>query len=233
MSQIQFELCAASIEAIDLAKKYNFDRIELCQNLEQGGLTPSAGLIQAALEAKVETHVLIRPRAGGFYYNDRELDQIQWDIDFAAAQGVKGVVVGLLQENFDLDKALLTQMILKNPELDWTFHRAFDESIDWKRSLDTLINLGFKRVLTSGFAKNVEQGMVNLAEMSAYANGKIEIMAGGGVHAGNFQKLTEIPQLSGIHFSATQKVLLDEDSAFSETILKIDERKLQRILAAK
>jgi copper homeostasis protein len=161
------------------------------------------------------------------------LDQIQWDIDFAAAQGVKGVVVGLLQENFDLDKALLTQMILKNPELDWTFHRAFDESIDWKRSLDTLINLGFKRVLTSGFAKNVEQGMVNLAEMSAYANGKIEIMAGGGVHAGNFQKLTEIPQLSGIHFSATQKVLLDEDSAFSETILKIDERKLQRILAAK
>lgn len=233
MSQIQFELCAASIEAIDLAKKYNFARIELCQNLEQGGLTPSAGLVHAALDAQVETHVLIRPRAGGFFYNDRELAQIQWDIDFAASVGVKGVVVGILQENFDIDKVVLEQLIQSQPKLDWTFHRAFDESIDWKRSLDVLINLGFKRVLTSGFAKNVEQGMANLAQMSAYASGKIEIMAGGGVHAGNFQKLTEIPQLSGIHFSATQKVLLDEDSAFSETILKVDERKLQRILAAK
>jgi copper homeostasis protein len=62
MSQLQLELCAASIEAIDLAKKYQFDRIELCQNLEQGGLTPSAGLIAAALEQGVNTHVLIRPR---------------------------------------------------------------------------------------------------------------------------------------------------------------------------
>ncbi|MFM6945559.1 MAG: copper homeostasis protein CutC [Flavobacteriales bacterium] len=233
MSQLQIELCAASIEAIDLAKKYHFDRIELCQNLEQGGLTPAAGLIQAALEAQVETHVLIRPRAGGFFYNERELQQIQWDIDYAAKLGVSGVVVGVLKENFEIDKALLGPMIQRNPQLDWTFHRAFDESIEWKRSLDVLIHLGFKRVLTSGFAKNVEHGLANLAEMSAYADGKIQIMAGGGVHAGNFQKLKAIPHLSGIHFSATQKVLLDEDSAFSETILKIDERKLQRILEAK
>ena len=233
MSQLQIELCAASIEAIDLAKKYHFDRIELCQSLEQGGLTPAAGLIQAALDAHVETHVLIRPRAGGFFYNERELQQIQWDIDYAARLGVKGVVVGILKENFDIDKEMLGLMIQRNPQLDWTFHRAFDESIEWKRSLDVLIHLGFKRVLTSGFAKNVEHGLANLAEMSAYADGKIQIMAGGGVHAGNFQKLKAIPNLSGIHFSATQKVLLDEDSAFSETILKIDERKLQRILEAK
>jgi copper homeostasis protein len=233
MSQIQFELCAASIEAIDLAQKYNFTRIELCQNLEQGGLTPSAGLIHAALAAEVETHVLIRPRAGGFFYSERELAQIYWDIDYAAKLGVKGVVVGLLKENFDIDTDFLAQLIKQYPKLHWTFHRAFDESINWKRSLDALIHLGFKRVLTSGFAKNVEHGMVNLVEMSAYANGKIEIMAGGGVHAGNFQKLKAIPHLAGIHFSATHKVLLDEDSAFSETILKIDERKLQRILAAK
>ncbi|MFM8597089.1 MAG: copper homeostasis protein CutC [Flavobacteriales bacterium] len=233
MSQLQIELCAASIEAIDLAKKYHFDRIELCQSLEQGGLTPAAGLIQAALEAQVETHVLIRPRAGGFFYNERELQQIQWDIDYAARLGVKGVVVGILKENFDIDKEMLGLMIQRNPQLDWTFHRAFDESIEWKRSLDVLIHLGFKRVLTSGFAKNVEHGLANLAEMSVYADGKIQIMAGGGVHAGNFQKLKAIPNLSSIHFSATQKVLLDEDSAFSETILKIDERKLQRILEAK
>jgi copper homeostasis protein len=233
MSQLQLELCAASIEAIDLAKKYQFDRIELCQNLEQGGLTPSAGLIAAALEQGVNTHVLIRPRAGGFHYNDRELFQIEQDIASCAKMGVAGVVVGILQENSAIDKDYIATLKANYSTLDWTFHRAFDESIEWKRSLEVLIDLGFKRVLTSGFAKSVEQGMAHLTEMAAYADGKIEIMAGGGVHAGNIRKLAEIPHLAGIHFSATQKVLLDEDSAFSETILKIDERKLARILEAK
>ncbi|MEN9742381.1 MAG: hypothetical protein RLZZ65_186 [Bacteroidota bacterium] len=186
-----------------------------------------------AQDAGVSTHVLIRPRAGGFYYNERELLQIEKDIEFCAQLGVQGVVVGLLQENFDIDKAQLQRLTSKFPGLDWTFHRAFDESIDWKRSLDVLIDLGFKRVLTSGFAKSVEHGMSNLEQMTSYVKSRIEIMAGGGVHAGNIHKIASIPGLAAIHFSATQKVLLDEDSAFSETILKISEQKLQRILAAK
>ena len=118
------------------------------------------------------------------------------------------------------------------PELDWTFHRAFDESLDWKRSLDVLMELGFKRVLTSGFASNVEIGLPILTQMSHYANGRIQIMAGGGVNAGNIGKLSQIPGIAAVHFSATQKELLDEDSAFSETILKVSEPRLQRILAA-
>jgi len=232
MTTPQLELCAASIEAVELAKKHHFDRIELCQNLEQGGLTPSAGLIQMALNFSVETHVLIRPRAGGFHYLPLELELIEKEIDFCARVGVKGVVVGLLKENFDIDKEILHQLMQRAPELDWTFHRAFDESIDWKRSLNVLIELGFKRVLTSGFASNVEIGLPVLNQMCAYANGRIQIMAGGGVNAGNISKLAQIEGLSAIHFSATQKELLDEDSAFSETILKVSETRLQRILAA-
>jgi len=145
---------------------------------------------------------------------------------------VQGVVVGLLQANFEIDKAQLQELLQMAPQLDWTFHRAFDESVDWKRSLDILIALGFKRVLTSGFASNVELGMPILAQMSQYANGRIEIMAGGGVNAGNIHKLAQIEQLAAIHFSATQKELLDEDSAFSETILKVNENRLKRILAS-
>lgn len=233
MTTPQLELCAASIEAVELAKKHGFDRIELCQNLEQGGLTPSAGLIQLARNLEVETHVLIRPRAGGFHYQPSELHLIEKDINFCAEVGVKGVVVGLLKANFDIDKPLLQQLMLRAPQLDWTFHRAFDESIDWKRSLDVLIELGFKRVLTSGFASNVEIGLPVLAQMCAYADGRIDIMAGGGVNAGNIAKLSQIKGLSAIHFSATQKELLDEDSAFSETILKVSETRLARILAAR
>ena len=185
MKALQLELCAASVEALILAKTHGFDRIELCQNLEQGGLTPSAGLIGQALNLGLETHVLIRPRAGGFHYEPAEIEVIQREIEFCKNLGVQGVVVGLLQSNFELDKSLLQDLMQLAPELDWTFHRAFDESSDWKRSLDVLIELGFKRVLTSGFASNVEMGLPILEQMCQHANGRIEIMAGGGVNAGN------------------------------------------------
>jgi copper homeostasis protein len=232
MKALQLELCAASVEALTLAKTHGFDRIELCQNLEQGGLTPSAGLIGQALNLGLETHVLIRPRAGGFHYEQAEIEVIQREIEFCKNLGVQGVVVGLLKSNFELDKSLLQDLMQLAPELDWTFHRAFDESLDWKRSLDVLMELGFKRVLTSGFASNVEIGLPILLQMCEYANGRVEIMAGGGVNAGNIAKLAQIPNIAAVHFSATQKELLDEDSAFSETILKVSETRLKRILSA-
>ena len=232
MKPIQLELCAASMEALSLAKIHRFERIELCQNLEQGGLTPSAGLIHQALNLGLETHVLIRPRAGGFHYSQIEMEVIRQDIQFCQALGVNGVVVGLLKANFELDMHLLQELRQIAPQLDWTFHRAFDESVDWKRSLDVLIELGFKRVLTSGFASSVELGIPVLEQMCQYSDGRIEIMAGGGVNAGNIHKLAQLANLSAIHFSATQKELLDENSAFSETILRVNEARLQRILAA-
>ncbi|MEN9969274.1 MAG: hypothetical protein RIR94_1470 [Bacteroidota bacterium] len=232
MNPTELELCAASLEALQLAKSHAFARVELCQNLEQGGLTPSAGLIETALELGLDTHVLIRPRAGGFHYSAEELQLIGRDIAHCAQLGVQGVVVGVLQANFELDKAQLQELMQIAPQLDWTFHRAFDESVDWKRSLDILISLGFKRVLTSGFASNVEIGLPILEKMCQYANGRIQIMAGGGVNAGNIGKLAQIPNLAAVHFSATQKELLDEDSAFSETILKVNENRLKRILGS-
>jgi copper homeostasis protein len=232
MNPIQLELCAASVEALPLAKTYGFNRIELCQNLEQGGLTPSSGLILQALELGIETHVLIRPRAGGFHYSLEEMEVIKKEIQYCAQIGVKGVVVGVLKANFELDKAQLQELFELAPHLDWTFHRAFDESVDWKRSLDALIELGYKRVLTSGFASNVELGIPILSQMCTHAAGRIQIMAGGGVNAGNIGKLAQIEGLSAVHFSATQKELLDEDSAFSETILKVNESRLKRMLAA-
>jgi copper homeostasis protein len=135
-----------------------------------------------------------------------------------------------LKSNFDLDSEQLSNLKEKYPDFVWTFHRAFDESIDWKRSMDQLIKLGFHRILSSGFASHVDIGLPNLKEMLAYANGRIEIMAGGGVNAGNIAKIAREAQPDAIHFSGTNKVLLDEDSAFSETILKVDEHRVNRIL---
>ena len=88
MNALQLELCAASLEALELAYKHQFDRVELCQNLEQGGLTPSAGLIQMAKDFNLNTHVLIRPRAGGFCYNEEELALMQKEIAFLFEPGI-------------------------------------------------------------------------------------------------------------------------------------------------
>ena len=227
---IKIELCAASIEAIEIAKKLNIDRIELCQDLEQGGLTPSAGMIQYAISKEIETHVLIRPRAGGFNYSDLELEVILNDIQIAKQLGAKGIVVGVLQDNFELDILKLQRIKAVSGELELTFHRAYDESIDWRKSMDALIELGFNRILTSGFASNVEIGMDILKQMTAYAKDRIEIMPGGGVSAANVNKLISYTLPAGIHFSGTTKQILDEDSHFSETVLVVDEKRVKRIL---
>jgi 23S rRNA (adenine2503-C2)-methyltransferase len=101
---------------------------------------------------------------------------------------------------------------------------------DDKKSIDALVELGFNRILTSGFASNVEIGIEILKQMSTYAKNRIEIMPGGGVSAANINKLISYTQPSGIHFSGTTKQILDEDSHFSETILKVDEKRVRRIL---
>jgi copper homeostasis protein len=229
---MKFELCAASIEAIQIAKEFGFDRIELCQDLEQGGLTPSYGLIEYAQAYGIETHVLIRPRPGGFFYNEDEIEVILREVINCKRSGVKGIVVGALAETGEIDRKAMAEIIEKAEGMEVTFHRAFDDSIDWKRSLDVLIELGVTRVLSSGMASNVEIGTPILKDMVKYSKGKIEIMSGGGVNASNIKRIVTEVGPDAIHFSGTAKFELDEESLFSETILKVDRNKVQRILSS-
>ena len=229
---MKFELCAATIEAVRSARTLGFDRIELCQNLEQGGTTPSAGLIEYALACGVETHVLIRPRAGGFYYSEDECEIIFREITNCERLGVNGVVVGTLTEAGEVDRKMLFKMVELSKDMEVTFHRAFDDSIEWQRSLDALIEAGVNRVLSSGMAGNIDIGFPNLQRMVQYAGDRIQIMAGGGVNANNVRRLVNEIKPSAIHFSATVKYQLDEDSLFSESVLKFDPNKAARILTA-
>lgn len=229
---MKVELCAASIEAIQLAKELNFDRIELCQNLEQGGMTPSPGLIDYALAYGVETHVLIRPRPGGFRYNQDEIEIMLRDILESKNMGAHGVVVGVLNEYGVIDEKTIELMVEKAGDMHVTFHRAFDDIFEYEKSIDLLVNIGVKRILTSGLGSNVELGLENLKSMVAYANGRIEIMPGGGINQNNIKKLITEVQAPAIHFSGTKKHLLDEESRFSETILIVDREKVSRLMEA-
>jgi len=227
---MKVELCAASIEAIQIAKKFNIDRIELCQNLEQGGLTPSSGLIQHAFSKNVETHVLIRPRAGGFVYNEAEVDVMMSNIRQSKQLGVSGVVIGALTKEGDIDVITISSMLQEANGMQVTFHRAFDESNDYKKSIDLLIELGVHRILTSGLSMNVDEGFNTLQKMIEYANGRIEIMTGGGVNPTNVKKIIDNIKPDAVHFSGTENVLIDEDSLFSESVLKASESKIKNIL---
>ena len=226
---MKIELCAASFEAIKLAKEFNVDRIELCQNLEQGGLTPSVGFIDYALSTGLETHVLIRPRAGGFCYNEEEFLIMLREIEYCKKIGAHGVVVGVLSEKNEINSEQMERISDISGNLQVTFHRAFDDTIEWKRSMEMLINFGVKRILTSGVSSNVDSGFIVLKEMVKFAKGRIEIMAGGGVNAANVQKIAKEISPDAIHFSGTTKTLLDEESLFSETILQVDRKKVMRI----
>jgi len=227
---MKLELCAASIEAIQIAKKYNFDRIELCQNLEQGGITPSPGLIEYSLAYGVETHVLIRPRPGGFRYNRDEVEIMLRDIHECQTIGAHGVVIGALDERGLIDEKVIGLMREHAKDMTVTFHRSFDDTFEYDKSLDTLIELGIDRVLSSGLARNVELGMPILKQMMEHAGNRIQIMPGGGVNASNIGEIKESVQPDAIHFSGTKKYLLDENSMFSETILKVNEEKVARLL---
>ena len=227
---MKIELCVASIEALQIVKDLRIDRIELCQNLEQGGMTPSHGFIEMALLNEIETHVLIRPRAAGFTYSEDEIQLMLNDIKDCRELGAKGIVIGALNINKTIDRDAMLRMKEVAKDLEITCHRAFDDSFDWKNSMDVLIEAGINRVLSSGLSSSVEVGLPILTEMMKYANSRIEIMVGGGVNLGNVQRILLDVQPDAIHFSGTSKIVIDENSYFSETLLQVDKSKVEKLI---
>ncbi len=225
-----YEQCVSGIEGLAWAKRYSLDRIELCQNLEQGGTTPSTGMIQKALDLGLETHVLIRPRAGNFNYNTDELEVMKNDIQNCRLLGVNGIVVGVLNERNEVDSEALKTLVEEAKGMQLTFHRAFDDTTDWKEAIDEIIGLGFNRILTAGLTEKVDLGMDNLKSIMDHAAHRIEIMVGGGVDKENLMSIKEGIKPDAIHFSGTSYFSPNENSMFSNPRLEVDEKKIMGIL---
>ena len=227
---MKIELCVASIEGLQFAKDCSIDRIELCQNLEQGGMTPSYGFIEMALLKELNTHVLIRPRAAGFTYSEDEIQLMLRDIKVCRELGVQGVVIGALSINKKIDRETTLRLKDAARDLENTFHRAFDDCFDWKNSMDILIDCGIDRILSAGLSPSVDNGLPILKDMMNYAESRIEIMVGGGVNLGNIQRILLDVQPDAIHFSGTSKIIIDENSYFSETLLQLDKSKVEKLI---
>ena len=228
---MEIELCAASYSSALLSNMFDFKRVELCANLEQGGTTPSPGSIAATVEnVKAECHVLIRPRVGNFNYSMDEIMVMQQDILLAKSLGAKGVVFGVMDNNdrFDLNKNL--HLLEAAEGMECTFHRAIDSSSDYFEDIKSIINCGFNRVLTSGGSNNVEEGKENLKNLMLLKP-EIELMIGGGVKAENVKTLIDYIHPSAIHFSATDLIKDESANMYSCNYLESTEEKIASVIS--
>lgn len=205
---MQFEICAVNIQSALAAEKAGAHRIELCSALDVGGLTPSPGLIRAAIRTlSIKVNVLIRPREGNFCYSDAEFGIMLEDIRFCREAGANGVVVGALTADGRLDTARLVAMKDAAGSMEIASHRAFDFTSDPAAALEALIDLGYRRVLSSGQAPSAWEGRFLLKKMVEQAAGRISIMPGAGIDAGNIRDIARTTGAQEFHFTGKKKVV--------------------------
>lgn len=206
MKEIVLEICANSIQSAKFAEEGNAQRIELCSNLEQGGTTPSPGMILEANKLDIEVFVLIRPRIGNFVYNENEYETIKSDILFCKENGCEGVVVGFLTKDGNIDTFRIQEIVELAKPMEVTFHRAFDCIEDPFQALEEIINSGCKRILTSGLSSKAINGKNILQQLIEAAKNRISIMAGSGVNVENVAALYDIG-IREFHASASDSVI--------------------------
>jgi copper homeostasis protein len=199
------EVCVDSIDGVAAAKAAGAQRVELCADLLEGGITPSLGMIrQARTIPGIGLHVMIRPRSGDFLFSDDEFAVMEGDIDAAKAAGADGVVIGLLKNNATIDRKRTKRLIDRARPMAVTFHRAFDMTTDPAASLEVLVSLGVERVLTSGQEATVLEGLPLLVELMRCAGDRIIIMPGGGITVRNAERIVAALSPTEMHFAALE-----------------------------
>ena len=197
------EVCCPTHDAVARAVAAGAGRIELCERLEVGGVTPSEALIREALAiaGDIPVNVLIRPREGNFVFNEEEAAQMLASIELCKRLGVNGVVIGALRPDGSVDMALMRRLMEAARPLSITFHRAFDECSDVFTALEDIISLGIDRLLTSGHCADAWEGRFVLCDLVARAAGRIVIMPGCGITPANLPVIAATTRATEFHGS--------------------------------
>lgn len=217
------EVIAVSLGDVLKANEGGADRIELCQSIVEGGLTPSYGLIKLALEVSdVPIHVMVRPHNKSFVYSEHDVQQMVEDIHMIRQLGASGVVFGALTTEGTIDEAVLNVLLKATGNLDVTFHRAFDLVEDQQRALDTLLQYNnVTTILTSGGGRSTYDHTEKLADLIQQTKDThLTIMPGSGLRVEDARAFQEKVQANALHFGSGVRLDCDYEAAISPSQIK-------------
>jgi copper homeostasis protein len=201
--KFKLEICVDNVESAIEAQAAGSNRIELCDNLYEGGTTPGYGTILSARNnLNIDLNVLIRPRGGDFLYSDIEYDIMRRDIDFCGESGVNGIVIGILKSDGTIDTERTAKLTELAHNMSVTFHRAFDLCSDPFQGLEDIISTGANRLLTSGQKNKASEGLDLIRELVEKAGEKIAIMPGSGISESNIELIAKTSGAKEFHFTA-------------------------------
>ncbi|MCS5490313.1 copper homeostasis protein CutC [Algoriphagus limi] len=192
--------------ALDAAR-FGVNRLELCANFPEGGETPSAGMLKTLKsELDIPIFVMIRPRGGDFCYSPKELLVMKRDIEILGEMGADGFVFGALDSDGNINSEACESLLRAASGKPCTFHRAFDVCRNPEESIEEIIRLGFRRILTSGAKNSVSEGLGFIESLISKAAGRIIIMPGGGSKPDHVRQLRKLDGFKEIHASCKTKI---------------------------
>ena len=193
------ERCCTDVESVRDAARKGAARVELCDRLEVGGITPDESVIREAVSVGIPVNVLVRPRGGDFIYNEHEILRMLESIYVCHRCGVNGVVIGALLPDGNVDIPTMRRLLSASGPMQVTFHRAFDECSDPFRALEEIIALGCDRLLTSGQKPTANEGVALIRQLVERADGRIIIMPGSGITPANLHTVSDMTGASEFH----------------------------------
>ena len=211
------EIACFEITSAETACQSMADRIEFCHDFDKGGTTPDFyEFLHLKRHYETPVYIMIRPKGGPFFYSEEEFLEMKNSIITFKSGGADGFVFGILDNNNEIDEAKNRELLELAGDTPCTFHRAFDRTADLDKSIQTLIKLGFKTVLTSGGKKSALEGKEKLKDLVEKYAHQIEILIGGGVRSKNIEELKKFTGGKSFHSSA----ILDYDTFVTENEIK-------------
>lgn len=205
-NRFNLEVCVDTVESAIAAEKGGATRLELCGNLIIGGTTPSMSLLEIVKEyVKIPVYVIIRPRFGDFCYSDLEFEEMKRQVILVKEHRADGIVIGILKPDGSLDKERLKILVDLAEGIPITLHRAFDVCRDPFEAMDVALKLGISTILTSGQKQTALEGVDLLSELIKVANGKIDIMPGGGINSHTVAEIAQKTHAKSYHVSGKIK----------------------------
>jgi copper homeostasis protein len=213
--KFKLEICVDSVESAIIAQSSGANRVELCDNLMEGGTTPGYGTISSARNnLTIGLNVIIRPKGGDFLYSDLEFDIMRRDIECCGEIGVDGIVLGLLKPDGNIDTDRTARLIEIARPMSVTFHRAFDMCSDPIRGLEDVIASGADRLLTSGQKNKATEGSELIRQLIRKAGRRIIIMPGSGINKSNIEVIAKLT--GAIEFHTTARRIVESEMIFRQ-----------------